>query len=46
MFKAGVNNNNYYSEGENLSQKTFFGPYDGNSNAADEKFLGFGARKM
>jgi len=41
MSNAGVNINNYYSKGANLSQKTFCGPYDGNSSATDEKFLGF-----
>jgi len=41
MSNAGVNNNNCYSKGANLSQKTFCGPFDQNSNATDEKFLGF-----
>jgi len=41
MSNAGVNNNNYYSNGANLIRKTFCGPCDGNSNAIDEKFLGF-----
>jgi len=40
MSNAGVNNNNY-SNGANLTRKTFCGPYNGNSNATDEKFLGF-----
>lgn len=41
MSNAGVNNNNCYSESANLSQRSFCGLCDGNSNATDETFQGF-----